>query len=249
MNWIKKLFGKKQNVESVKPDELVNVNADEDVQEDPEMKRMMERGFESREFVLASLGEVDSDVMSPLMNPAFMGGPAWPSFRQSWRTVRRENSIMVASDGLSDPFEDEKIPLGFKVEAYAETEDKIENVHASWLLSLVYQVSQIIAHYGNVHEMLEKYNTLSTVAFIEGLPDEWVNSEGNAGIILGTFSESVPDKISLDEGDISFLSVKLLHPKELEFLESDAVSEEKRNELVKLFKGDHLSSLNRESVV
>ncbi|MEG1052532.1 MAG: hypothetical protein RSF79_10870, partial [Janthinobacterium sp.] len=61
----------------------------------------------ARDAFYGTLGTVDADVLAPLVNPAFMGGPRWPSLRQAWRVIRRPDSIVIASDGLSDPFEDD----------------------------------------------------------------------------------------------------------------------------------------------
>ena len=41
-------------------------------------------------------GAVDSDVLTHLVNPAFMGGPKWPALRQAYRVVRRPDAILVA---------------------------------------------------------------------------------------------------------------------------------------------------------
>lgn len=243
MKWIRKIFGKE-----VKPDEKKdNAQADSFYETDPEMQ---EKGFEAREIVFASLGDLDSDVMSPLINPAFMGGPAWPSFRQSWRIIRKPNSTIVVSDGLSDPFENEKIPLGYKIEVCAEAPELYEDVRSSWLFDLVFQVSQLIAYYGNVYEMLEeKYKTLSTVVSVMGMPEEWENEDGKVGVLLGFPNDNLPSKIQLDEGSIRILTIKLLHPKELEFIEADEDMEKQRNILVSAFKGNHLSEVHRDSVV
>ena len=41
------------------------------------------------------------------VNPALLGGPKWPALRQAFRVVKRSNgNVIMASDGLSDPFDD-----------------------------------------------------------------------------------------------------------------------------------------------
>lgn len=245
MNWIKKLL------KSIS-DKVV---AEEDVQSttyeiNSNMQEMMENDFVAREKALKSLGELDPDVMSTLMNTAFMGGKAWPSFRQSWRVIRKSNSTIVISDGLSDPFEDEKIPLGYKIEVCAEATEKWDDIRDSWLFDMVYQVSHLIAHFGNVYEMLESnYKTLSTIVSVAGVPEEWENEDGKVGILLGFPTENLPSHIELNEGIIRVLTIKLLHPSEIAFIEKEADMENQRNQLVKAFNGNHFSSINREAVV
>ena len=55
------------------------------------------------------VGFADSNVLAPVVNPALMGGPVWPG-RPAWRVVRRPTGILVFSDGLSDPWEDQTGP-------------------------------------------------------------------------------------------------------------------------------------------
>src|SRR5258708_39031146 len=99
--------------------------------------------YDGRDRFVNSLGVVKPDVLAPLINPSFMGGPMWPNLRQAWRVVRRGANTIVMSDGLSDPFSDETDPnTGFGIEVLAETADPMsEPLQASWLFELVYQVS------------------------------------------------------------------------------------------------------------
>jgi len=212
---------------------------------------MIDDDHNAREKVLKTLGDLDQDSMLPVMNPHFMGGPRWPSMRQSWRIIRKPNSTIVISDGLSDPFEEENIPLGFKVEVCAEAPEKWDDIRDSWLFDLVYQTSQLVAYFGNVYEMLEgRYITLSTVVSVCGIPENWENENGKVGILLGFPTNNIPSHMELKDGKIRIRTIKLLHPKELAFIETDKENMEKqRNHLVKLFNGNHLSNINRESVI
>jgi len=60
---------------------------------------------------------VDELLLAPLVNPAFLGGPAWHSFRQSCRIVRNGWRTIIVSDGLSDLFEEGTGPsVGFGID-------------------------------------------------------------------------------------------------------------------------------------
>jgi hypothetical protein len=196
------------------------------------MQLKMEEGFAAREKVLATLGALDADVVAPLMNPHFMGGPKWPSLRQSWRVVRRPDTVVVVSDGLSDPFEDEGIPLGFRLEVFAEGRNVSEPVHHTWLFDLAFQVSQLVAQNGRVHEGLQKYGSLSTVMPIVGVPQAMEGNGGKVGILLGLRAEGFPETIDLPDGPIRLVSVQLLWPSELAFIESAVDLASGRDEIV-----------------
>ena len=61
----------------------------------------------ARQACWSQVGTVDSDVLSHIINPAFMGGPRWPALRQAFAVIRRPDTqtVVLASDGLSDPFD------------------------------------------------------------------------------------------------------------------------------------------------
>lgn len=77
----------------------------------------------------------------------FLGGPAWPNTRQAFVVARRPRGLLVASDGLSDPFDDEDDcqQNGLGHEFFATTPDPIDHVPGSWLFDLVWQMSQFAA--------------------------------------------------------------------------------------------------------
>ena len=43
------------------------------------------------------------DLMAYILNPEFTGAPPWPNMRQAHRLLRTPDSLIIASDGLSDP--------------------------------------------------------------------------------------------------------------------------------------------------
>src|ERR1700754_2169102 len=65
----------------------------------------------ARKAMWSAVGEVDDYVVSHAINPAFMGGPRWPALRQAFLKVTLPNGlVLMASDGLSDPYDDEESP-------------------------------------------------------------------------------------------------------------------------------------------
>jgi hypothetical protein len=263
MNWLDRILGKKspkqspdQGAPSNRSDPVPTDSAQKDEvpdsQPDPEMQRQLEQGCDARAAVLSRLGALDTDVLAPLMNPTFMGGPKWPSLRQSWRVVRRPASTILVSDGLSDPFEDEGIPLGFRVEVCAEAPELFETPHHSWLFDMVFQISQLIANHGKVDELLQKYKTLSTVVSVGSVPAHFQNEKGQVGVIIGFPTDALPAGFDLEHGRVRLLVIKLLLPSELAYIESADDLEAGRNSLVAMLQGSpdaHLSSVTRAAVI
>ena len=75
------------------------------------LEDLLDRTAAARKETWQELGTSEPLVLNDTVNPALMGGPKWPALRQAFRVVRRRTGgVILASDGLSDPFDD--ITLG-----------------------------------------------------------------------------------------------------------------------------------------
>ena len=208
--------------------------------------------FTARETFFRTLGTMGTDVWSPLINPTFMGGPSWPALRQGWRDTHRGRNTLIVSDGLSDPFDDQQEPnIGFGVEILAESPDELgDDIRASWLFHLVYQVSQNAANYGGFREVVEQYNVFTMEIDSEGLIPNHENAEGRVGLLLGFGAPDLSIETPLPGGTLRLIPVKLLTLPELEYVAEK--KQQGREHLCSCFATDrsyHLSSLNRKSAV
>lgn len=211
-----------------------------------------------RDACYALLGDVEPDVLAPLVNPALMGGPAWPAMRQAWNVIHRRGSTLLISNGLSDPFEPPRgdpdaDSLGFGVEVYAEMRGhSMQDLARSWFFDLIYQVSQNVAHHGQFHRLIERHGVLSMLLEVKGLPPQWVSPEGMAGMLIGLPTASVPASFDTAKGPVRLLAVTLLHPREVAFLESSADILGNRRTLAERLSalpGGHVNDLGRAPVV
>ena len=98
MGW----FSKKK-VDEVDP---TDVDAVETSYEEPE-DLIYEHHQNAMQRYWESIGSVDSDVLTYVINPMFQGAPPWPNTRQAYRLVRTDDTLIIASDGLADPFPDD----------------------------------------------------------------------------------------------------------------------------------------------
>ena len=217
---------------------------------------MLERTARARRDAWARFGEVDPDVLTHLINPAFMGGPAWPALRQAFQVVRRGTTTLLASDGLADPFDDEQPPKhnGFELELFAFTTDPLEQVAGSWLWDVVWQMSQFAASHGGIARLLDEMGTLSTELYDVGIPDAhratFVNEHERVGVLLAPAASPLPARIEGPLSPIRLVNVKLLTLAELDLAVTH--KEQGRAELALRFsrRADaQASSLMRASVV
>jgi hypothetical protein len=116
-------------------------------QDDPRI----EGGYQSLQAYWGEIGPSDPDVISYLLNPQFQGKPAWPNMRQAYRIVRPPRALIIASDGLSDPFVGTDIEdhNGFDMEVFIETPDiagaDFAAIRGSWVFSLIENFAMNVA--------------------------------------------------------------------------------------------------------
>ena len=71
-------------------------------------EQAIEAAIQTRQEFYEGLGEMDADVLAPIISPMLMGGYDWPANRPQYRVIRTEKSTIIITDGLSDPFEQER---------------------------------------------------------------------------------------------------------------------------------------------
>lgn len=208
--------------------------------------------FELRDQFWSKVGQLDPDILAPLINPAFTGGPKWPSLHQGFRKITlRDQSIILASDGLSDPFEDqpEKKVNGFELEFYIHTSPQPNNLATSWQMDILNQMAQIAADNGSVRSQLDKYHYMTVELFSSIIPKNFCNQSGRVGVLLGLTTEKVPEIIQLPMSSAKMVSIVLLTAKELEYIvQNGSVGRENVAQKLQETTKD-LSSLDRSSVI
>jgi hypothetical protein len=177
-----------------------------------------------RDRAWASWGTVDPDVIAHLINPTLMGGPRWPGLRHAFHTVRRDGELLIASDGLADPFDEGEGPEdanGFGLEIFAVTSDPIAEAKNSWLFDMVWQMSQQAAANGQVAELLDELGVVSAELYDVGIPKKharrFFNDANRVGVLLGLHAPPIPARIDGPLSPIRLVNIKLLSVRELAF--------------------------------
>jgi hypothetical protein len=220
--------------------------------------------FEKSSFLrtqaLSAFGEIEPQILTPVLDEITRAGPQWPASPQSFRVVRRNfphggRATLLASDGLSAPFaHDESGRNGFGLECFAATEDPLDRVMGSWLWDLVWQVSQLAAKRGDLAYLLNELGLLSTELLDVNLPSfarpTFLSETGSVGVLLGLTPNPLPKTLPGPRGPIHMVSIKLLTVDETAHVAS--LGESGRNNLAQLFSGQGpawISTLARGSVL
>ncbi len=187
----------------------------------------IELGYQRLRRYWDRIGPSDGDVISYLINPMFMGKPAWPNTRQAFRVVRPPRSLILASDGLGDPFVGtDRAEQGLGCEVYLEapafTGASFDALRDSWAFALVENFAANVADWGGISGPLAQYGVLSTEIPMDGvLPDDAL-LDGSAGLLVGLpvwgRSRRIED---MPFGPLDVVCVTLLRPEELTRIRRD----------------------------
>jgi len=217
-----------------------------------------------------SVGTVERDVLSYIISPSFRGGPYWPSTRQAYRVVRRRGAIILATEGLSDPFDDaEGLGNGFEMELFLETCDipehaqgplgEVDPFKRSWAFELIEHVAKTVADADGITHQLERYGVLSLELpgfsqshhMSDQLPKLFVTEDDCTGVLLGGPEPDFSTRLDgMPLSPVTLVPVVLITASELEYVR--AGGRDAREDLVSRLKTagvGHTSSLYRTSVV
>ncbi|MGK5011090.1 hypothetical protein [Janthinobacterium sp. MDB2-8] len=220
--------------------------------------QMLATACAARDAFYATLGVMDADVLAPLVNPAFMGGPRWPSLRQAWRVIRRPGSIVIASDGLSDPFEDDDdvfVPRGHLLEVCIEAPLAAfdgQEVAQSWLFDLIYQVSQNVADHGSIDLLLQRHGSVSMVLDLQDAPKGLEDDNEQVGVLLAQGTATLPPTFDTPYGEVMLLTITVLQPAELAYISEAEDKAQSRRDLAAALATSptgHLSVAKRPAVI
>ncbi|WP_062382917.1 suppressor of fused domain protein [Pseudomonas abietaniphila] len=217
-----------------------------------------------------SVGMVERDVLSYIISPSFSGGPYWPSTRQAYRVVRRGDAVIIATEGMSDPFDDvEGLGNGFEMELFIETADipahargsfgEVDPLKRSWAFELVEHVAKTVADAGGITHQLDQHGALSLEIpgfsqshyMCDQLPKLFVTDDDSTGVLLGAPNPDFPARLDdMPLSPVRLVPLVLITAAELEYVRAGGRTA--REDLVSRLKAagiGHLSSPHRASVV
>lgn len=219
------------------------------------------KNYELRDLFWNQAGRVDQDVLTFAVNPAFMGQPEWPDLRQAYKRIVTEDSVIIATDGLSDEFSGSDSPNnGLEIELYVELNDpefmrmSLQELGKTWAFELLYQAALNAVHSGAYGDAAKKYGVFSTAFYDVLVPYEWIDKyigdEGSVGVLLGVGSDKVPSRVKLVAQEVSMISITLLRLDELGYIMNQGAAG--RKEIVEQLKARGIRntcSVKRESVI
>lgn len=224
----------------------------------PQLSAQEEKTFAARDQFWDQIGFTDDDLISYAVNPQFMGAPSWPNTRQTYRIVRTGDSLIIASDGLSDPFptsDGRSENCGYEMEVFIEIPGwqnrSFEQIQNSWAFSAVELFAQNTAGSGGFLSQLEKHGVMSMELPLSRGPVGWAGESGNIGALIDV---PLAPGMNLIKGlpggrPARIVPLTLIQPKELQICIKGGGRARKllANDLVAAGVG-HRTPVNRDSL-
>ncbi len=241
--WLRGLFGAKpQAVSRPEPHRIASV---------------AERSAEARGLFWSALGPASDRILSSA--PA---GSLWPGGHEAYRLIHRGNAILLATDGLSDPFDDSATANGFEIELFVEGPGEGAPAQVAgdgWMLEVLRRVAAIVAEEQGILRPLERHgpipleltNVSSSAAIAARLPAHFLTADDVLGVMIGgpepDFDTQIED---MPLSPVHAVPVVLLTAAELG--EIRAGDSDTRDAVIARLKASgvgHCSDLQRESIV
>jgi hypothetical protein len=225
LSWIKKVLGGAEEPDR-SPGSGPNISIDTSADAPDELVAHHQAAMDT---YWRSIGEVEADVLSYLVNPMFQGGPPWPNTRQAYRIVRTTDSLIVASDGLSDPFPtaiSQSDRFGFGMEAFIEVKGlqhlTVDEIRGHWLFAAIENMAMNVASAGGFVPMLDQHGILSIELPTDAGPDGWVKPDGMLGALIDLPTGRANTVADTPIRPVRIVPITILYPVEIDDCASGA---------------------------
>jgi hypothetical protein len=182
-----------------------------------------------------AVGVSDVDFLGYPVSPQVLGMPAWPTQTQRFRVIRTANSLIIASEGLSDPFgtfDTRGQGNGFGVEVFLEIcggqELSAEDIRKTWAFKAVEHVARIFAFGQDLGAMVHDNDVLSVDLPSNCVPAGWIvpGVAEPAGALLNIGQPSGRVNIAgMPLGPVRAVPLTPIYPEELESCLIEGASE------------------------
>lgn len=154
LDWVKSLLFRRAPHDQVTPEYNVDPAPNRRDPNDPAYQKT----YDALQAYWEKVGTVEPNVISYIVNPMFLGSPPRPGGRQAFKVIRTTESLIIASDGLSDPFEEDKCEQrnGFEMEFFIEMKGQqnidFNDIQSSVAFALIEQTARQVAEWGGNYQ-------------------------------------------------------------------------------------------------
>ncbi|WKK72252.1 hypothetical protein Q0F99_04460 [Rathayibacter oskolensis] len=215
-----------------------------------ERRALAEAVAEDRAELWRGIGELDRTVVVSTEDPGVRGGARWPTDHRAFLRVDRGASVVLATDGLSDPFDRLASPgTGLGLELCLGT-SALRGVPTAelwnhWQFRLLYEAARLAALQGVCCRTGVDTCRLTGVA----APPAWADEDGAVGVLLGLRNAGLPERMDLATGHAELVPLTPLWPEEYAWASVDATARAEIAERLRALPQDELVHTARPRVV
>jgi hypothetical protein len=212
-------------------------------------------GREARLRHWKRIGRPDRELVAYVADPGPAAAAGWPAARQAYHIVRRHDSLILSTDGLSDPFVGKAAgESGYGAEVFIEVHGAQEMeagfLRESWAFAVLEIVAQNIAGFGGILDRLEREGIVHMgVPLLSPPAPGWSDDLGFSGVLIGLPARRAGAVVDLPLGPVRYLAVTLLRPDEALFAARGAENRARLARLLDAAGHGHVSDPARPSVL
>jgi hypothetical protein len=204
-----------------------------------------------------AVGQSDPELLGYPVSPQVMGQPAWPTQHQNFRLVRTEGSVIIASEGLSDPFGPFTAKSGvngFGLEVFVELvgwqAQTASDIRKSWAFKAVEYVARVAAYAETLNDAIAGHETISLDLPMTCVPDGWVvpGVADPAGALLNVAQPPGRSAMTgMPLSPVAVVPVTPIYPEELETCVLEGASERRAlaNDLLTSGSGHRMNTTRK----
>lgn len=180
------------------------------------LERQLAASFAARARHWSSVGKTDTDCLAQAIPSRFLAGiPVWPSGRETFLVIRRATTIVLATDGMSDPDEGvfaKRNGLGIELFIEAPAHELAAPIGSSYLHVLTQAARNLVDN----PEFLERWPKFQILSMALPAPDgeqRLVDTDGNHIVFFGMPGYDLSAVITgMPLSPTRVMAVTLVHP-------------------------------------
>jgi hypothetical protein len=174
----------------------------------------------ARDLFWAAIGRVDSDVLAQAIASRFIADmPVWPSGHESFRIIRTDSTILIATEGLSDPDDGPYQGcngLGFELFIEAPAVELRHPIGSAYLYILT-QTARNLVDAAETLERWRKFQMLSLEIPADKNDQRMVNPDGQYIALLGMPGfDAAREMTGMPLSPVRAMAVTVVHPADFE---------------------------------
>lgn len=182
--------------------------------------------IDARDVYWDQIGDTDPELLSTPATDTDPNAVAWPGGKKIFRLVRTGNSLIIATDGLSDPFADGTGPTdrnGFGMEVFIEVPGW-QDVEASrivncWAFLALRKFADVVAKSRGLTTTLSHHGVMSLELPALAAPPRWRDASvgGNPGALIDVPLPPGLNRIAdMPLSEVRVVPLTLIYPEELQ---------------------------------